>query len=246
MTDPAKLLADFKPEGGPRVIAARVRGVLKSAFSAPPDLPQKDGKPQERPANFPAYIAQTSAPANMIVVADSDILADRYWVRVSDFFGQQQSTPFSDNGPFVANLIGELAGGDALIGLRSRGESLRPFALVDDMQHRAEAQFRKTEEALQAHLTDTQKKLTDLRAGREGAATPVLTAEQSTAIDGLRQDISATRGKLRTVQFDLRRDIASLEDELRLFNIVLVPAILAILAIGLGIARRRRRARARA
>ena len=37
MPDPAKVLAGFKPEGGPRVIAARVRGVLKSAFTGPPD-----------------------------------------------------------------------------------------------------------------------------------------------------------------------------------------------------------------
>ena len=38
MPDPSKVLAEFKPEGGPRVIAARVRGVLKSAFSGPPEL----------------------------------------------------------------------------------------------------------------------------------------------------------------------------------------------------------------
>ena len=33
--DPAKVLAGFRPEGGPRVIAARVHGVLKSAFCRP-------------------------------------------------------------------------------------------------------------------------------------------------------------------------------------------------------------------
>ena len=127
MPDPAKILADFKPEGGPRVIAARVHGVLKSAFTGPPEL----AKDQKRPENFPAYKAQTDGPANLVVVADSDILADRFWVRMSDFFGQQTATPFSDNGPFVANLIGTLAGGDALIGLRSRGDTNRPFVLVE-------------------------------------------------------------------------------------------------------------------
>jgi ABC-type uncharacterized transport system involved in gliding motility auxiliary subunit len=114
------------------------------------------------------------------------------------------------------------------------------------MQRDAEARYRQTEQALQTHLDETQKKLTDLRAGREGGATPVLTAAQNNMIEDLRHDITTTRGKLRSVQFDLRRDIATLEDELRLFNIVLVPAVLTILAIGLGIARRRRRARARA
>jgi ABC-type uncharacterized transport system involved in gliding motility auxiliary subunit len=242
--DPAKILAAFHPDGKIRVIAARVRGTLKSAFTGPPDLPQ--GK--TRPANFLAHIAQTATPANMVVVADTDILADRYWVRVADFFGQSQATPFSDNGPFVANLVGTLAGGDALIGLRSRGSSLRPFEVVDAMQRDAEAKFRQTQQALQAHLQETQKKLTDLNAGREGgtAAAPLLTADQRSAVEDLRRDITQTRGKLRNVQLELRRDISSLESNLRLFNIVLVPAILTIVAIFLGIARRQRRARARA
>ena len=36
MPDPAKILANFKPSGGPRVVAARIHGVLKSAFTGPP------------------------------------------------------------------------------------------------------------------------------------------------------------------------------------------------------------------
>jgi ABC-type uncharacterized transport system involved in gliding motility auxiliary subunit len=250
MPDPAKILADFKPSGGPRVIAARVRGELKSAFSGPPPL----AAGQKRPDGLPAHIAATTGPANLVVVADSDILDDRFWVHVQDFFGQSQATPFSDNGPFVANLIDTLAGGDALIGLRARGASSRPFTLVDQMQSAAEAQFRQTQKTLQEHLDGVQKQLQTLRqgngqAGGQGgdqSAQPVITAEQRSAIDALRQDVLATRQKLRAVQFELNRDIARLETELRLFDIVLVPAVLTILAIGLGVVRRRRRARASA
>jgi ABC-type uncharacterized transport system involved in gliding motility auxiliary subunit len=242
--DPAKILAGFQPDGKVRVIAARVRGMLKSAFTGPPPLAQG----QTRPANFPAHIASTEKPANMVVVGDTDLLADRFWVRVQDFFGQSQATPFSDNGPFLANLVGTLAGGDALIGLRSRGSSVRPFEVVDNMQRDAEAKFRQTQQMLQAHLQETQKKLSDLNAGRDGgaAAAPVLTADQRSAVEDLRRDIAQTRGKLRNVQLELRRDISGLQSNLRLFNIVLVPAILAIVAIGLGLARRQRRNRARA
>jgi ABC-type uncharacterized transport system involved in gliding motility auxiliary subunit len=254
--DPAKVLAGFKPEGGPRVIAARVHGVLKSAFSGPPPL-QAD---QKRPDNFPAYKAQTDGPANMVVAADSDILADRYWVRVADFFGQQTATPFSDNGPFVANLIGTLAGGDALIGLRSRGDTNRPFTLVAAMQSEAEAQFRQTQQALQQHLDDVEKQLQTLRSGggRSGGAgasgagpgdnakpDAVITPEQRAAIDAARQDVLETRQKLRAVQLELNRDISHLENEMRIFTIVLVPALMTVLAIGMGILQRRRRARTR-
>ena len=246
LPDPAKVLANFKPTLGPEVIAARVRGVLKSAFTGPPPL----AAGQKRPDNFPAYIPETKTPANLVVVADSDILADRFWVRIQDFFGQQQATPFSDNGPFVANLVDTLAGGDALIGLRSRGSSVRPFVLVNQMQADAEAQFRQTEQTLQQHLDAVQKQLQTLRQGNtqgsDQSAQPVITPEQRAAIDAARQDILQTRQKLRGVQFELNRGIAQLQNELRLFDIVLVPAVLTLLAIVLGLVRSRRRARARA
>ena len=246
MPEPAKILANFKPSGGPRVVAARIHGVLKSAFTGPPEL----AKDQKRPENFPAYKAQTDGPANLVVVADSDILADRFWVRMQDFFGQKTAQPFSDNGPFVADLVGTLAGGDALIGLRSRGDTSRPFVLVNQMQSDAEAKFRRTEQTLQKHLDDTEQQLRSLRqgpaSGDQANAQPVITPQQRAAIDAARKDIVDTRQQLRAVQYDLNRNISQLETELRIFNIVLVPALLAIAAIVLGVVRNRRRARARA
>ena len=175
--------------------------MLKSAFAAPPEL----AKDQKRPDNFPAYKPQTDGPANLVVAADSDILADRFWVRIADFFGQQTATPFSDNGPFVANLIDTLAGGDALIGLRSRGDSNHPFILVNRMQSEAEAKFRQTEQALQKHLEDTEKQLRTLRQGSgtggdQAATQAVITPEQRAAIDAARKDIVDTRQQLRAVQ----------------------------------------------
>jgi ABC-type uncharacterized transport system involved in gliding motility auxiliary subunit len=184
-----------------------------------------------------------------VVVADSDILADRFWVRVSDFFGQQTAMPFSDNGPFLANLVDTLAGGNALVGLRARGDTSRPFVLVNQMRNEAEAQFRRTEQALQKHLDDTEQQLRSLRQGQSGSKNSedvVITPQQRAAIDAARKEIVDTRQQLRAVQYDLNRNISTLQTELRLFNIVLVPAVLAIVAIVLGVVRSRRRARARA
>jgi len=79
--------------------------------------------------------------------------------------------------------------------------------------------------------------------GGDQSAQPVITPAQRSAIDAARDDVLATRQKLRAVQYNLNRGIARLETELRLFDIVLVPAVLTLLAIGLGVVRRRRRAR---
>ena len=102
---------------------------------------------------------------------------------------------------------------------------------------------------LQAHLEETEKQLRTLRSGGgEGdKAKPdaVITPDQRAAIDAARQDVLETRQKLRAVQLELNRDISTLADEMRVFTIVLVPALLTVLAIAMGIVQRRRRARAR-
>jgi ABC-type uncharacterized transport system involved in gliding motility auxiliary subunit len=243
--NPSRILADFAPDGQSRVIVARVRGILNSAFEGPPDPPEG----AERPADFPAHRARTDGPANLVVANDADILEDRFWVRVQDFFGQQVTTPFSDNGAFVINLADTMAGGEALVGLRSRGESLRPFEMVEDIRRGAEAQFRQTERGLQERLDATERRLRELRQGPSGQgqqATAVITPEQRAEIDAAREEIRRTRGELRQVQLELRRDIEGLEARLRILNIALVPALLTVFAIGLGLLRARRRAGARA
>ncbi|MDJ0389844.1 Gldg family protein [Roseomonas sp. E05] len=247
--NPAALLASFRPDGRRYVLLARARGILNSAF---PDGPPAPPKGEERPADFPAHLAHSTSPANLVVANDADLLEDRFWVQVQDFFGQQVTTPFSDNGALIANLTDTLAGGDALIGLRSRGESLRPFVRVEAMRRTAEANYRQTEQALTQKLEATERRLRELRQGtsaggeRNQQMQTVITPEQRAEIDRARQEIVATRAQLRAVQLDLRRDIEGLERTLRLVNIALVPVLLTLLALGLAVLRRRRRTAARA
>ncbi|HWL81871.1 MAG TPA: Gldg family protein [Roseomonas sp.] len=249
--NPAALLAAFKPDGKRYVLLARARGMLDSAF---PDGPPAPPEGAQRPADFPAHLAHSTSPANLVIANDADLLEDRFWVQVQDFFGQQVTTPFSDNGALVANLTDTLAGGDALIGLRSRGESLRPFDRVEAMRRTAEANYRQTEQALTQKLEATERRLRELRQGtsagtggeRNQQTQTIITPEQRAEIDRARQEIVDTRAQLRAVQLDLRRDIEGLERTLRLVNIALVPVLLTLFALGLAVWRRRRRSAARA
>ncbi|HWT10285.1 MAG TPA: GldG family protein, partial [Roseomonas sp.] len=216
--DPARILAEFRPENLHRTVAARVRGELASAF---PDGPPPPPEGAERPADFPAHLARSTGAANLVVFADADVLEDRFWVRVQDFFGQQVATPFSDNGSLVANLVDTFAGGDALISLRSRGESMRPFVVVDDIRRDADARFRQTERELTERLQQTERRLRELRQGQGGAqqqGAAVITAEQRAEIDAARAQILQTRQQLRAVQLDLRRDIEGMEVWMRILN----------------------------
>ncbi|MBB5696097.1 Gldg family protein [Muricoccus pecuniae] len=243
--DPARILSEFRPDGERRILLARLRGTLTTAFPEGPPAPPEGAA---RDPALPPHLARTNGPANLVVGNDTDLLEDRFWVRVQDFFGQQVATPTSDNGALVTNLADTLAGGDSLISLRSRGESLRPFTLVEEMRAEAEARYRQTERGLTERLQATERRLRELRGGTgsgAAAAGTVITPEQRAEIDSARAEILRTRGELRAVQRELRQGIEGLETWLRILNIALVPALVTMLAIGLAVLRTRRRAAAR-
>ncbi len=239
---PARILAEFRADGQRRVVAARVRGQLASAF---PDGAPPPAEGQER-TELPPHRAATEAPATLVVIADTDLLEDRFWVRVQEFFGQQVATPFAGNGGMIVNLAENLSGSDALISLRSRGESQRPFEVVEALRREADARFRQTERALQERLEATERRLRELRQGAPGAQGAVITPEQRAEIDRARDEMARTRRELRAVQLELRRDIEALETRLRVLNIAVVPMLLAVFAVLLAVLRARRRRAARA
>ncbi|HEY0282646.1 MAG TPA: hypothetical protein VGC27_08490 [Rhizomicrobium sp.] len=116
---------------------------------------------------------------------------------------------------------------------------------MQDLQARAEAQYRQEAQALQQRLTDTQQRLHDLQQGQGGEGDAVvLTPPQQAEIERFKREMIQTRGQLRDVQHNLRKDIDLLGDILAFANIVFVPLLVAGFALALAGLRRRRRARA--
>jgi ABC-type uncharacterized transport system involved in gliding motility auxiliary subunit len=247
MPDVAGLLADFKPSGMRYILAAHVTGMVDTAF---PGGPPK-GAPNA-PAATPGaakdaagagWLKQSAHPINVVVVADTDMLDDRVWVQSQNFFGQRVIVPIANNGDFVANAIDVLAGGQDLIGLRSRGTATRPFEVVDRIQRQAQARYSAEEQGLQAKLKGTEAKLADL-TGKDGADAPAtLSPDQSKAVGQFRADMLQTRRQLRDVQAALRSKIQELKEELEFLDIALIPIIVAAVAIIVGAVRVKRRRR---
>ena len=179
-------------------------------------------------------------PANLIVVADSDILADAFWLQTQDFFGQQLVVPTANNADFVINALDNLSGSSALIGLRSRGLSNRPFLKLQEIQRAAEDRYRDREQALAKELDEIQEKLKDVQTKEQAGGTAVLTAKQREAIAKFRGDMIKIRRELRQVQLRLREDIDTLDAWTRVLNIGAMPIAVAVIAIALALARRQR------
>ena len=242
--NPEALLAEFQASGEPHILAGRLTGTLKSAF--PDGIPAAtDGSADGVPATDTAgttHLAESAAPANVILVADTDLLSDRFWVRVQDFFGQRLLIPNADNGDFILTAVENLAGSGDLITLRSRGVSVRPFTRIEAMQRAAERDYRATEKQLQDELKAVEAKLAELQQPSD-AGNAIVTPEQEQAIENFRQEVLRIRKELRSVQLELRRDIDALEGQVRFANIGLIPALILVLAVLIGFVRSARRVR---
>ncbi len=234
--DPAALLENFEPSGERSIVAARVSGVVETAYP--------NGQPlDETEARAPVdenFTAKSASPINVIVIADTDILADRFWVRYENFLGMQMPQAFANNADFLINAIDNLGGNDDLISLRSRGEYSRPFVVVQQIRRDAESQFRDRERALRTKLEETETKMQQLQKKREEGGEYLLSPEQKKEIELFRKEQLKTRKELRAVQHDLQKNIERLGSMLKFINIGLIPILISVFAIGVSVYRIRR------
>ena len=228
MQDPEVLLDGFEPDGDSYHFAARLHGPAETAFP--------EGLESREPG------IRQSDNINVIVVADTDMLTDRMWVQVQDFFGERVPQPWADNGGFVINALDNLSGSEALISVRSRGDSTRPFTLVEDIQRGAERRFRASEQRLQQQLAETERRLAQMQQTQDPTQLAQLTDEQQQEIQRYLDQKLAIRKQLRDVRFQLNADIEHLGTRLKVINIALVPALLTLgVILWWGVGRLRRR-----
>ena len=233
MPDIEGILRAYRPEGETLTLAARLTGKVTTAFpDGRPEAADSEEKEQgasgdDKKTKQPPHLAESADPINVIVVADTDMLQDRFWVQVQNFLGQGSGFPLRDS-DFGTNALDNLTGSHDLISVRNRGSFSRPFTLVRAIQQEAEMQFRQKEQVLQQRLKETERKIQELQSGKEDQTTVILSAEQEAALDGFRQELVATRKELRNVQHELQKNIESLENVVKFLNIGLVPLVIAV------------------
>ncbi len=239
---PAEILKEFRPQNKTYLLAARVSGNVKSAFpDGPPKKNVKKDDDKKKDAATPKpHLKESVKPINLIAVADTDFMADLFWVQTQDLFGQQVVVPTANNADFIVNAADNLSGTSSLINLRSRGLSARPFELVQNIQNEAEDKYRAKERSLVKELEDVEKKMQELQNRERAKSAAVLSPEQQAEIAKFRARVLEIRQELRQVQLNLRRDIDNLDARLKVLNIAAVPAAVAILALLVAFVRRNR------
>ena len=252
-TDPRDLLDHYTPQGSPYTVVARVSGKVRSAFPDGRPLPglsaedtsetveEEDDVAADGSEPKAEHLSESTEDAQIIVVADADMLADRFWVVVQDFLGSRVAIPSAANSSLVINALDNLTGSGDLISVRNRGTFTRPFTRVVALRQQAERTFRAKEQELIAQLEETERRLVELEESNQGNETLILTDAQREELVRFRQERVRIRKELREVRRQLRADIEALESWLKFANIGLVPILIGLSGLAAGLLRLRRR-----
>ena len=234
---PDEVLQSYMTEAAPLVIAARLSGRLESAFpgGAPPmDEPSSASDLEAAKAEaaaLPPHITESETPAEIVLIADADFLADDFYVVPGS------GMVVADNGALLLNAIDALAGRGELSRLRSRAASLRPMVRIETMRDAAETQYFRQQSELEARLSTAGTRLSELQSEASGdgffAGDPEaeLTESERAELAALREDILTIRASLRDIERDYRRDIDQLEATLKAINIWGGPLLVTLAGI---------------
>jgi ABC-type uncharacterized transport system involved in gliding motility auxiliary subunit len=218
-------------------LAVRLAGRFQTAF--PDGQPPAAGETNQTASVATNGLKASEQEGVVILVADSDLLANDVSARAVNFFGQTLYQPFNDNLNFTLNLAEQISGNAALIGLRSRGRYTRPFERVLALEKSAQEQWQEEEAKLQQKLQETQVRLNELQSAKSEDQQLVLSAAQKAELEKFRQERFDTQRQLKEVRKNLRRSIERLGLTLKVLNLAAVPLLVAAFGIWFGWRRRR-------
>lgn len=216
-SDPRELLRNYEPQDN-FVAAGRISGTIKSAF--PEGL--------NNVSKYENHINQIDN-SNIVLVADSDVLHDHFWINIQNFLGNRYGVPTSGNGSFVISAVENLSGSSALISIRNRGSYARPFDKVQELEIISQERFRAHEQALVEKLEATKAKLEQLEKAKEQENSLALNLQQKREEEAFRQELIATRKELRDVRHELNKDIELLEAKIKFFSIGFMPIVILLI-----------------
>jgi ABC-type uncharacterized transport system involved in gliding motility auxiliary subunit len=238
-----QLTRDFKASGVQYALAVRLAGKFKTAF--PDGKPKEPAKPGES-ASTNSEPALKESPANtaVILVADTDCMADQVCVQVRDIMGFRVAQPLNGNLNLMQSCVEQMAGDSDLISLRSRGSLNRPFTRLEELEAKAGQQWEAKLKELQTEREATQQKINELQAAKQGSAQQqmILTPEQQKMLAKYQEDEAQAGKELRQVQKNLRKDTDSLKAWIRVINIGAMPALVALTGVVLAVIKHKKTA----
>ena len=220
---PLAQVRSLQTDGKPRIPAALISGKFKTAY--PDGAPEATASEKKFQTELSPHLEKAATENSILLMADTDFIADDYAVQRTKFLGNVFLQPLNDNFTFLLNALELFSGGQDLIAVRSRGKTARPFTRLVDIQVRAAKRFQEQEAQLNVRLSEVRERLRSLQDTQTDDI--LINSAQQKEIDRFLQEEQKTRRALREVRKLLREDIERLGSWLLAFNLLLVPVLVS-------------------
>jgi ABC-type uncharacterized transport system involved in gliding motility auxiliary subunit len=238
-----QIVKDFKASGVDYAMALRLTGKFKTAFPDGPPKPAKDEKEEAKDQTKETQLKESKTDGVVILVADTDMLADQVCVQVQNFMGYKMVRPMNGNLNLVQSLVEQLAGDSDLITLRSRASLNRPFTRLKEMEAKAGREWEDKVKELEAKKSETERKISELQAAKAGSEQKfILSPEQQKELANYQETVASANKDLKETRKKLRKETDSLEFWTKVTNIGAMPVVVAATGLVLAMYKRKRTA----
>lgn len=243
---PMQMAAQITPAGEPLTMAGFLRGPLKTAF--PEGKPVEETSEDEEGPSSPAtpqepedVLSNSTNPCNILLFADTDWLQDRYSVRRLNFLGVDAIQPLNDNLNLLGNAVEFMSGSRDLISIRGKGNSLRPFLVVDRIERQAQIEYQQKYDEINAEVQEFEARIRELQSQQRESNTLILTPELRKEIQELNENAAEKRRERREVRKKLREKVENLGFTLAVSNLTVIPLLVFAAGVVFFIRRHKRK-----
>ena len=214
---------DGKPTGTNKfALAVKISGTFTTAFpdGKPGSSGEEEESDEEKTTNS-NHLKESESENHVCLIGDTDLLSEEHFLI-------QQRFLLSQNVSFVQNIVDHF-GDDTLINIRSRNQD-RPFTTIMDLEKEAQSKFEDKLKKLEAEQQAILEKKTKLESTGEGQNQFTLSIDPEALKDIQKKELEKRR-QIREIRKELRSEIDLIQLQIKLANIVSMPALVIIAGI---------------
>ena len=214
---------DGKPTGTNKfALAVKISGTFTTAFpdGKPGSSGEEEESDEEKTTNS-NHLKESESENHVCLIGDTDLLSEEHFLI-------QQRFLLSQNVSFVQNIVDHF-GDDTLINIRSRNQD-RPFTTIMDLEKEAQSKFEDKLKKLEAEQQAILQEKTKLESTGEGQNQFTLSIDPEALKDIQKKELEK-RKQIREIRKELRSEIDLIELQIKLANIVSMPALVIIAGI---------------
>ena len=214
---------DGKPTGTNKfALAVKISGTFTTAFpdGKPGSSGEEEESDEEKTINS-NHLKESESENHVCLIGDTDLLSEEHFLI-------QQRFLLSQNVSFVQNIVDHF-GDDTLINIRSRNQD-RPFTTIMDLEKEAQSKFEDKLKKLEAEQQAILQEKTKLESTGEGQNQFTLSIDPEALKDIQKKELEK-RKQIREIRKELRSEIDLIQLQIKLANIVSMPALVIIAGI---------------